>query len=538
MDAPTLPSPSPKNWIWPIVAGAVLFGIAHTQAPLYFSNQHQYFLHGMAEGGLVDLHRDWLANTADPVPVFSALVAFTQRHLHVYLFHFIFFLLQMVYFFSLMAIGRQLVSGRVPFYVLGASLITVHAGIVRLASVKLFGVDYPWYFQTGLAGQYVLGPALQPSAFGVLLLASIAAFVYDRCILAALCAAVACIVHATYLLPASFFILSYSTVLIRAARMRMSLMVAGLWLLAVLPVVIHSAVTFQPTNVEIFNDSQRILADLRIPHHTKINRWLDVIAALQIAWILLALFLLRRTSLCLLFAIPTMLAISLTLLQWITQSISLSLLFPWRTSVLLVPIATTVIFANLAQCCAFSAATLRERLSAIAAVAIVSIPVAGGLLIQTKGWGYQQDDRELAVLNFIRDHSQPGDLYLLPVRSPTPSTTRGSVSLSFTAPPLGNDRHLIAVDLQRFRLYTGMPIYIDYKSIPYKDTDVQEWRRRLQLCRHWYEENDWENPTTIAQMRHEGINHLLLRADQKIEGESFELVYEDRYYRLYLLREK
>ncbi|MEZ4609192.1 MAG: hypothetical protein R2838_02855 [Caldilineaceae bacterium] len=33
------------------------------------------------------LRRDWLANTVDPLPVFSALVAFTYRFLHPWLFY-------------------------------------------------------------------------------------------------------------------------------------------------------------------------------------------------------------------------------------------------------------------------------------------------------------------------------------------------------------------------------------------------------------------------------------------------------------------
>ena len=38
-----------------LLAGAVVFALAHTQAPLYWSNQNQYFLHGLAQGGLGDL---------------------------------------------------------------------------------------------------------------------------------------------------------------------------------------------------------------------------------------------------------------------------------------------------------------------------------------------------------------------------------------------------------------------------------------------------------------------------------------------------
>ena len=58
---------------------AVLFAVAHTQSPLYYSNQNQYFLKGVANGTDTPLSHDWLVTTADPVPAFSAFVAFCVR---------------------------------------------------------------------------------------------------------------------------------------------------------------------------------------------------------------------------------------------------------------------------------------------------------------------------------------------------------------------------------------------------------------------------------------------------------------------------
>src|SRR3977135_1083966 len=67
--------------------GTALFAAAYCQAPLYYSNQNQYFLHGLANAGQGLLREDWLANTGDPTPVFSALVAFTAQTLHPWAFH-------------------------------------------------------------------------------------------------------------------------------------------------------------------------------------------------------------------------------------------------------------------------------------------------------------------------------------------------------------------------------------------------------------------------------------------------------------------
>src|SRR5579871_1450393 len=66
---------------------AIAFVVAYGQAPLYYSNQNQYFLHGLAAAGVGHLNEDWLARTLDPTPVFSALVAATASYLQPWMFH-------------------------------------------------------------------------------------------------------------------------------------------------------------------------------------------------------------------------------------------------------------------------------------------------------------------------------------------------------------------------------------------------------------------------------------------------------------------
>lgn len=59
-------------------------------------------------------------------------------------------------------------------------LFAVHSASLRWLAHVLLRHDYLWYFQAGLAGQYVLGPIFHPSIFGVLLLLSIYPSVQDR----------------------------------------------------------------------------------------------------------------------------------------------------------------------------------------------------------------------------------------------------------------------------------------------------------------------------------------------------------------------
>src|SRR5262245_30272914 len=147
---PATDTPAPRLYPAVLLLLAAAFALAHTQAPLYYSNQNQYFLHGLAQGGRGDLDRDWLANTADPTPVFSAAVAWTYRHLGQWPFQAVYFLILMVYFISLWAIVAALSSLRSGRGVTAMSgvltiLIVIHAAIARYASVQLTGTDYPYY---------------------------------------------------------------------------------------------------------------------------------------------------------------------------------------------------------------------------------------------------------------------------------------------------------------------------------------------------------------------------------------------------------
>src|SRR5579859_1416115 len=159
---------------------SLLFALAYTQAPLYYSNQNQYFLHGLAQSGLGNLKQDWLANTADPTPVFSALLSVYKFPDYAYMWQVVFLV---CYVGAIGRIFRFLTWGKAPrlALIIFVSLLTVlHCGLVRWLSVQLFGVDYPWYFQSGFAAQYILGFGLQPSVAGVFLVASIVSFLWNH----------------------------------------------------------------------------------------------------------------------------------------------------------------------------------------------------------------------------------------------------------------------------------------------------------------------------------------------------------------------
>src|SRR5437868_2548872 len=153
----TQPAPPARRTLEAILLAAA-FAVAHTQSPLYFSNQNQYLLHGAALAHHGHLAHDWLATTRDPTPLFSLLVA-AAYSVNEWLLQPAFFALVMGYFLA----ARWLVAA-VPGFpdtraarLAFAALFTLsYAGFIRWASVQLAGHDYPWLLQAGLASQYLL----------------------------------------------------------------------------------------------------------------------------------------------------------------------------------------------------------------------------------------------------------------------------------------------------------------------------------------------------------------------------------------------
>ncbi len=159
------------------------------------------------------LGEDWLANTADPTPIFSLLVAATLRLFNSEALFFVYYAMLMgIYFFSLFGIISQIFhlrSRRLTTGLLITAIIVLHSTVFRYLLQRLFGGDWPYLFEGGVAGQRLLGPVFQPSSFGVFLLLSVYLYLTDKKSLAVLSAALAATFHPTYLLSAAALTLAY-----------------------------------------------------------------------------------------------------------------------------------------------------------------------------------------------------------------------------------------------------------------------------------------------------------------------------------------
>src|SRR5262249_55799685 len=148
----------------------------------------------------------------------------------------------------------------------------------------------------------------------------------------------------TYLLPAGLLVLGFVVVAMRDPHggpiaFRAMLAAASV----AIPTALYTLLRFGSENQQTFAEAQRILAEVRIPHHAVIDRWFALPDGAQLAWAAAGLVLLRRSPLFVVLALAAAIGLALSLVQYQTGSHTLALLFPWRISAVLVPVATAVV---------------------------------------------------------------------------------------------------------------------------------------------------------------------------------------------------
>jgi hypothetical protein len=418
-----------------------------------------------------------------------------------------------------------------------AIFILINSAVLRWLSYRIFGHDYPWFLQAGVAGQYILGGMFQPSNFGVFLLLGLCLFLVEKHISATVFTCLAGILHTTYLLSGAFIILGFQLYLVLDGKIKKAITIGLLALLLVTPSVIYAASNFQPSSAEGFKEAQEFLVKFRLPHHCLPSLWFDWVACLQIVWILLSIFLLRKQKEVMVILVPFLLGALLTIVEVLTENNTLALLFPWRISAVLVPLATMIILSESLVLFPPFISGIKLLIPAMAAIIILALL---GIAIPFFKVGFVINETENAILAYIKNHKSIDDLYLLPVNVPNlAATTRGSLSSDFK--PIGKkttDTRIVPIDMQRFRLYAQAPLFVDFKSIPYKDEDVLEWHKRLLLAQNWQKRLSENNtPELLDELRAKKINHIVTNAKFDLDQSVLQLKYSDENFKLWKIKE-
>lgn len=471
---------------------SALFTLAYSQAPLFTSNQNQYFLHGLAKAGWGDLRADWLANTLDPTPVFSGLVFITYRLLAwPPVFYLYFGILAGVYLFSLWGIVQQILSTgqtRLSCWLFLTLFTGFNAAALRFVLVRSLGANWAYLFDGGLAGQRLLGEVLQPSTFGVLLLLAINLFLQGKTLWSVLPLVLAATFHPTYLLSAGVLSAVFMGILLWEQRnLRQALWLGLLALLGVLPILYHALAVFSPAGPTLIAEARRLLVEFRIPHHALPAEWWDSTVLIKIGLLLIAIYRVRKTRLFYILFIPFLVASLLTATQIFSGNHALALLFPWRISTILMPLALAVLVGAALQWFCHRFANFIQHHER----ALLNISITTAILLALAGAGiFMVNARDRAnspdkkMITHVIETFAPGQVYAIPL------------------------------DMQNFRLETGAPVFVEFKSIPYKDEEVLEWYRRVRMAGRLYQaEIATYGCATLEELYEEGVTHVVLPYD-------------------------
>jgi hypothetical protein len=495
------------------LAWSAVLAIIYAQSPLFTSNQNDYFLHGLAQAGYGYLDRDWIANRADFLPAFSSLIYVTykifQSSTPAYAYYALVMGAYLASMYGLMDLLFDLRRSKARSLAFVAVFLAVHSAALHFILSRLTGATGTFMFEGGVADQRVLGQVFQPSVFGVFLLVSLYVFMRRRPFLALLPLAVAVYFHSVYLLAAALLTLGYMWVLFREERsLKRPLLLGVTALLIVLPVVAYTAYIYWPTSPEISRAAFEISVQQRNPQHAVISQWLDWEVLVQASIFLIGLFLIRKSRLFPVLVIVSGSTLLLTLAQVITSSDLLALLFPWRVSVILIPLGTTVLIAALVTWIAERGKAAAGRwVIGLSLLAISGLMVIGVMRFQIE-LGRQRSDPARPMMAWVAAHKSPTDVYLIPPK------------------------------MMDFRLATGAPAYIDFLYAPERDIDVIEWGRRLSRAYSYYQGvTPCEALKILAD--EEGITHVVAPDNEPDNVcTTMPVIYDDGAYRIYLIKQE
>jgi hypothetical protein len=205
--------------------------------------------------------------------------------------------------------------------------------------------------------------------------------------------------------------------------------------------------------------------------------------------------------------VPTLLAALLTIAQVLTQNNTLALLFPWRISTFLVPLSVAALLAKgtnlLFERFPGWESTNARRTQAIS-YTLIGLLVVVGVIRMGLEFQRQASLPDRGVLSYVAVNHTEEQVYMIPL------------------------------DMQDFRLATGVPVYVEFKSIPYHDRDVLEWARRIQNTDQFYKKSDCGSLEKIARW---GITHIVGPPKLfDINCAEWQEVYRDDNYAVYAIR--
>lgn len=457
------------------IALGTAWSIVALQLPFFEENQNTKFLHAAAETGYGFLSHDWMANTIDPLPAFTFLIGSLFRLHSVQMIYLMFPALLAILLWSLSAIADRLYG--------------IRSNTAAMALFLAFLFIEEKNMQLGFGTQYLIGHYLQPCVFGVFIILAIERFLAGSRLWASASLALAAAFHPAYM-PSALLIQGSFTALTIYQEKRISrdaLIPLFFFIVLSAPLVIRYKLLFAYTTPEMGVKAMQILSTQRISTHTNVRSWLNYEDYIGMGLIMLSMVMTRKSPLFwIMLPLALLIAVTVPLLYFISWP-SLEVLTPWRTSAILLPLAYTILAGWFAA--KLMPLANRYRMAGYLMFTIgcagVAMPVIRHLPEQLSLLKNGKQVAASPVTEFARKHSNQHDLWLVPTRDN---------------------------QFDSFRLTSGSPVLINWKTHPYKDVEILEWYRRNKDAESFYQNEAGPSGAAILRKLHfkYGVTHAIV----------------------------
>ena len=439
-----------------------------------FRGNAAHLIHSIKYFDTNKLENDWIANQAHHLPVFVQFNYVLIKLLSSKVIYFIHGILLALCALYLFLISKNLFP----------KLETRNLAIIWFALFTILFHENSFF--SGVAGQSVIDIGYQPASFGILFFIGIYYFLIKKYFLCILFICLGASFHPTYVLHSGFLVLGILTYFILSKNYQNFLKTLIIYSILILPITLFIIINFLTIDENLTTLGQEILLD-RIPHHADIKYWLSYKDLFFLVTYLYALYIVRKNKqFFTLFLIFGICPILLSLTQYFYDINSLALAFPWRSSVFITPISSVIILSSWIE---------KIKLD-INKLKIVSFSLI--LLISTFFF---------IKSHFIKDLN--GEFTKKLILSEEIKKNFDSI-----------ERILIPTNLDYIRMYTGLPIFINWKHHTFRFDQLIKWRKRMNLADEFYSNNNIESQLIKLKeiQKIENISHILINKDKlKIE---------------------
>jgi len=417
-----------------------------------------------------NLQNDWIANQKHHLPLF------------VYFNHFLIkiFSSKVIYFIHYLLLG----TCSLFLFLISKSLFP------KIEAKNLYILWFAFFifffhensFFSGVAGQSVIDAGYQPASFGIFFFVGIYFFLKDKFIFSILFICLAASFHPTYVLHSGFLVLGILTSLLNLKKYTNFFKILFLYVALILPITIFIITNFMLIDNELAEIGKKIMFD-RIPHHADIHYWLSYKDIIFLLTYFISLYLIRNNQkFFILFLVFGLCSIFLSTAQYFLDNKSLALAFPWRTSVFIAPISLIIIISFLIT--KINQTSKKLNIFAYSLIILISI-FFSAKSHYFKNLNLQFNDK----LKLVYDIKKNSDSI---------------------------ERLLIPVNLGHIRMYSGLPVFVDWKHPAFRYDQIINWKKRLDLAKRFYGSSTIDEQIAILReiQKLENISHIIIKKNK------------------------